>query len=66
MCELWCNIYSVMETGWKWSLSLQCLRSLLQNEWTEQTSCQTKEEIGKYYFVADNQKKKFKNSMVIF
>ena len=49
-----------METGWKWSLSLQCLRSLLQNEWTEQTSCETKEEIGKYYSVADNQKKSLK------
>ena len=35
MCELWCYLNTTLEKRWKWTLPLQCLRSLLQNEWTK-------------------------------
>ena len=41
MCKLRCDSDSSLETRRYWTLSLQCLWSLLQNEWHEQTSCQT-------------------------
>lgn len=47
MCQLWCHIHSIVETGWKWALPMQCLRSLLQNERPKSTSDQTKAQTGK-------------------
>ncbi len=47
MRELWRHVHTTVEKGWQWSLSLQCLWSLLQNERPEQATDQAKEEIGK-------------------
>ena len=47
MCELWGNLNPIVAEGWQWTLPMQRLWSLLQDEWPEQASHQTKEKIGK-------------------
>ncbi len=47
MCELWRYFYPTLEERWQWTLSLQRLWPLLQDERTEQATDQTKEKAGK-------------------
>lgn len=47
VCELRRNVDPALEAGWHWTLPLQRLWPLLQDEWTEQTTHQTQEEAGK-------------------
>jgi len=46
MCELWSNFNPFMEKGREWTLLVQCLRPLLQNERPKQASHQAKEAPG--------------------
>ena len=50
MRELWSHLNTPLAKGRKWSLPVQRLWSLLQNEWPKQATNQTKEEIGKNDF----------------
>lgn len=48
MCKLWGNLYPLMAQRWNWTLSVQRMWSLSQDEWTESTSDQTQAKIGKW------------------
>ena len=48
MCELWRDLHSAVETGRQWSLSLQRLWPLLQDERPEQAAHQTQAETGEF------------------
>ena len=46
MCELWGYLHPALEKGRERTLSLQRLRSLLQDERTEQAARQTQKTTG--------------------
>lgn len=46
MRELWSDQHATMETRWNWTLPLQCLWTILQDEWTEPTPHQAQTKIG--------------------
>ena len=49
MRELWCYLNSAVAQRRQRPLSLQRVRTLLQNEWTEQTSHQAQEKTGEQH-----------------
>jgi len=46
--KLWGNLNTTVATGWNWTLFVQRLWPVLQNEWTESTTDQAKAKTGKY------------------
>lgn len=47
VCELWSNSYSTVAEGQDWSLPMQCLWPLSQDEWAEQAPHSAQEAPGK-------------------
>jgi hypothetical protein len=47
MYQLWCNLYSVVASRWKWPLSLQRLWLISQNERLKQTPYKTQKKTCK-------------------
>ena len=51
MCELWRNLDSAVASGWNWSLLMQRVRTVSQNERTQSTTDQTQETTGMYLMI---------------
>jgi len=47
--KLWGNLNATVATRWNWTLFVQRLWPVLQNEWTESTTDQAKAKTGKYH-----------------
>lgn len=47
VCELWCHLYTTVETRQHGTLPVQRLWTLSQDEWPEQTTHQTQTQAGK-------------------